>query len=120
MACGCVPDVRGLLDQALDDRARLLSQIAELAEFISVSETTAPPPDREAATAAIAAGALARLSEAKPGGLAVYLDEFRAIAHVGRVEADGTVTSRWRDDLTCRHGLFDLPRRFGEMVHWYG
>lgn len=120
MACGCVPDTRGLLDQALDDRPRLLDQVAELADYLRVTETTGPAPEREAVAQAIAAGGLTRLPEARAGGVAVYLDEFRAIAHVGRVENDGSITSRWRDDLTCRHGLFDLPRRFGEMVHWYG
>ncbi|CAA7626199.1 hypothetical protein [Magnetospirillum sp. UT-4] len=121
MGCGCFPDVRGVLDQALDDTDELERHLADLGDFASVERLDSAPvlPAPAAAAAAIAAGRMIRLDSAGPGALAVYLDEARAVVHVGRATADGSVDSEWRPGLAFRHGLFDLPRRFGEMVHWY-
>lgn len=123
MGCGCFPDVRGLLDNALFDPDELLRVIGDLGggEYASIEVLDPAPrlPFRADIEAAIEAGRLTRIDSAGQGTLAVYLDENRKIIHIGLTDDDGKVTSRWAGGLTCRHGLFDLPRSHGEMVHFY-
>lgn len=123
MACGCFPDIRGMLDQALFDPEGLLKAIAELGggEYATIEVLDPPPPlpFKADIEAAITAGRLIEADEASHGSLAVYLDEDRKIILVGFVDGQGLVTSRWAGGLVCRHGIFDLPRSHGEMVRYY-
>lgn len=121
MGCGCYPDVRGKLDEALFDPERLKGAIAELADFadIEIIDDQTPLPFKSDIEKAIAAGRLVRIDSPGPGSVAVYLDEAREIIHIGLIGEGDRVTSRWAGGLVCRHALFDLPRSHGEMAHFY-
>lgn len=123
MACGCFPDVRGKLDEALFDPDGLKDAIATLGggEFATIEILDPPPalPFKADIEAAIAAGRLTRRDDPEPGGIAIYLDETRDVIHFGLVGDGNLVTSRWAGGLVCRHGLFDLPRSHGEMAWFY-
>lgn len=121
MACGCHPDIRGLLDAALFDVDDLKRAIAEMAGHadIEVLDDQTPLPFKSDIEAAIAAGRLVRVDSSGPGAVAVYLDEDRKIIHFGLIGEADRVTSRWAGGLICRHALFDLPRSHGEMAQFY-
>lgn len=123
MGCGCFPDVRGMLDQALFDPDELRRTIDEWGggehATITVLDPPPPLPFKADIEEAIAAGRLVPAEEGAAGTLAVYLDEERRIILTGLVDGQGLVTSRWAGGLVCRHGVFDLPRSHGEMVRYY-
>lgn len=115
-------DIRGMLDAALFDPEELQRVIGELngdMACITVLDPAPWLPFRADIEAAVEAGRLTRIDWAGEGNLVVYRDEENRIIHIGLTDAEGLVISRWAGGLTCRHGVFDLPRSHGEVAHFY-
>jgi hypothetical protein len=56
------------------------------------------------------------ISDAKDGDHVLYID--LRIEHAGRV-AQGAVESKWGKGHLWRHGVFEVPRRYGDTVKFF-
>lgn len=69
--------------------------------------------------ALINSGELKRIEEPEVGALVVYRTSDNHISHVGLVEEDGKIISKWSWGPLLEHGVFDVPDHYGDIVEFY-
>jgi hypothetical protein len=67
----------------------------------------------------ITRGELKRLEESEVGALVVYRTGDGHISHVGLIQENGKVISKWSWGPLLEHGVFDVPDHYGDTVEFY-
>jgi hypothetical protein len=64
-------------------------------------------------------GALEEIPSLQPGHLVFYFDDFDCFKHVGIIQQDGRVASKWGTGQLFEHGLFEVPASYGNNVKFF-
>ncbi len=64
-------------------------------------------------------GLLQKVAKPSPGALIVYRAHIGNISHVGLMESEDTVISKWSWGPLLRHHIFAVPADYGDIVEFY-
>lgn len=64
-------------------------------------------------------GVLTKVETPKPGTIIIYRAQSGSISHVGLIEGDNMVISKWSWGPLLRHQIFAVPADYGDTVEFY-
>jgi hypothetical protein len=64
-------------------------------------------------------GYLEKIDQAKQGAFVIYFDEYNEFVHIGVVQGDGRIISKWGDQGLFNHEIFEVPLSYGNNVSYF-